>query len=327
MHAMLKAGLCFLFKAKVPQLEFSSEFPMTFPPWELDDYLTDEREIVANNHAPGKGQEQKSKSKRMLSAREALKPVRVFSFNHNVPIINLSDTTNTQIFYVSGHLGVIYDVKKNEQYILRGHVNTITSISASRSRRWLATGDAGPESAVMIWDAQTKKVVRCLFGIHPGGVIALRLTPDARYLASLSAPLRNDSGQQTLSIWNWTSGPYETENDEVSNESSERPQPLCSVQIKAGDVGIQTQITFKEDSYFQIMSNSESHVIFYDWTLEGSITSHTPSFDAAIFRINYGMFVMSAFVPNTDMAITPRTRKKDKAHYKRLYHEVPRNRL
>ncbi|VUZ45710.1 unnamed protein product, partial [Hymenolepis diminuta] len=115
---------------------------MTFPPWEVDDHLTDASEIVGNDHAPAKGQEQKSKPKRMLSAREALKPVRVFSFNHNVPIINLSDATNTQIFYVSGHLGVIYDVKKNEQYILRGHVNTITSTCASRDRRWLVTGDA-----------------------------------------------------------------------------------------------------------------------------------------------------------------------------------------
>nr|CDS33421.2 hypothetical transcript [Hymenolepis microstoma] len=187
-------------------------------------------------------------------------------------------------------------------------INTITSTSASRNRRWLVTGDAGPDSAVMIWDAQTRKVVRCFFGIYPEGVIALRLTPDARYLASLSAPLRKGSGQQTLSIWNWTSGPHEASNDEVCDESFERPQSMCSVPIKAEEVGIQTHIAFKEDNYFQLMSNSESHVVFYDWTLEGKVTSHTPALDPKIFQTNYGKFVMSAYIPNTDMAITVTSR-------------------
>lgn len=58
-----------------------------------------------------------------LCKREALKPVRVFTFNHRVPVINLSDGNNTRVFFTSGHLAVIYDIKDNNQHILRGHVS------------------------------------------------------------------------------------------------------------------------------------------------------------------------------------------------------------
>ncbi|KAM7541024.1 hypothetical protein Aperf_G00000032968 [Anoplocephala perfoliata] len=249
-------------------------------------------------------EEEKPKLKKPPITREALEPVRVFSFNHRIPIINLSDGENYRMFYVSGHLGVIYDVKTNEQHILRGHVNRIVSTCASRNRRWLVTGDSGPDSAVMIWDAQSRIVVRCLYRIHAEGVAALRLTADARYLATLSAQPRNGSSYQTLAIWDWTSRSSRIESDESTSELQELPQPLCYTQINTDEVGTHTQITFREDDYFQVMSNSESHVVFYDWTLEGCMTSHTPSLDANNFQTNYGKLVMSVYVPNTDMAIT-----------------------
>ncbi|VDN14655.1 unnamed protein product [Dibothriocephalus latus] len=87
--------------------------------------------------------------------REVLKPVRVLGFNQTVPVINLSTGRNIKLFYTSAHLGVIYDVGKNEQVIMRGHVNTIQSTCCSKDKRWLVTGDAGPDSAVILWDAKT----------------------------------------------------------------------------------------------------------------------------------------------------------------------------
>lgn len=57
--------------------------------------------------------------------REALRPIRVLSYNMDVPVINLSNGPKTIIFFTSGHLGVIYDVSKNNQFILRGHVCAI----------------------------------------------------------------------------------------------------------------------------------------------------------------------------------------------------------
>ncbi|KAL5113063.1 hypothetical protein TcWFU_010181 [Taenia crassiceps] len=259
--------------------------------WGPDNYLEggpSDKECQSASTSTRSSVREKEQEPQLLAspcAREALKPIRVFSFNHHVPVINLSDGVNFRLFFVSGHLAVIYDVKKNEQHILRGHVNTIVCACASRDHRWLSTGDRGPDSAVIVWDARSCTPARCLFAIHRGGVVALRLSFDVRYLVTLSA----DPDHQVLAVWNWTS-------------STE--QPLCYTQLETGKLGVQTHVTFRSDDYFQIMSNSGTHVVFYDWTLGGCMTSHSPPLHSSTFRTNYGKFVMSAYVPDTDMAIT-----------------------
>lgn len=87
-------------------------------------------------------------------------------------------------------LAIIHIFTLDEIQYITLQVNSIVCACASRNHRWLATGDAGPDSAVMIWDARSRTAVRCLYRAHPEGVVALRLTADARYLATLSAPLR-----------------------------------------------------------------------------------------------------------------------------------------
>lgn len=94
--------------------------------WGPDQYLGGEnyaKDYAASaEQIPTKLEEKKLQLKKPRITREALKPFRIFSFNHRVPIINLSSGKCFRIFFVSGHLGVIFDVKINEQHILRGHV-------------------------------------------------------------------------------------------------------------------------------------------------------------------------------------------------------------
>lgn len=94
--------------------------------------------------------------------------------------------------------------------------------------------------------------MRHLLGAHGYGFVSVRLTSDARYLATLSA----DPKHQTLAIWDWTS-PSE--------------QPLAFTQLDSKLMGNQNHIAFREDEYFQLMSNSESHVIFYDWVISHAL--------------------------------------------------------
>ena len=96
--------------------------------WGPDDYLI-ERPVdkepapeLSSVKSTVKEDDQGDKVSHPTCTREALKPVWIFSFNHRVPIINLSNGAYCRFFFVSGHLAIIYDVKKNEQYILRGHV-------------------------------------------------------------------------------------------------------------------------------------------------------------------------------------------------------------
>ncbi|VDD74900.1 unnamed protein product [Mesocestoides corti] len=237
--------------------------------------------------AEGGADGQPTKIPSSVGLREALKPIRVFSFNQNVPIINLSDGDSFRVFFVSGHLAVIYDVNTNEQHILRGHVNTIVCTCASRNRRWLGSGDCGPDSAVIVWDARKHVAVRTMLDIHTRGVFAMQLTPDARYLATLNA----DDGNQLFAVWNWS----------ISTD-----EPLCYTQLP-DNIGTQRKIAFKQDDYFQVMSNSETHVVFYHWKIEGCMTSHSPTLSSETFRKNYGKFVMSEYIPGTNMAITATT--------------------
>ena len=58
------------------------------------------------------------------------------------------------VFYVSGYCGVLLDCQSNQQRLLQGHSNAITSTAVSGDRRWLVTGDAGPASPmVTVWDS------------------------------------------------------------------------------------------------------------------------------------------------------------------------------
>ena len=52
-------------------------------------------------------------------------------------------------------------------------------------RCWLATADSGQESCLIIWSASTGQPVRTYFKAHTHGVIAMDMSADATYLATL----------------------------------------------------------------------------------------------------------------------------------------------
>jgi len=57
------------------------------------------------------------------------------------------------IFYSNAHTGILLDCKTNQQILLQGHSNAITSTTVSLDRRWLVTGDLGPDCMVTVWDS------------------------------------------------------------------------------------------------------------------------------------------------------------------------------
>uniref|UniRef100_A0A2C9LPD9 CCAAT-binding factor domain-containing protein n=1 Tax=Biomphalaria glabrata TaxID=6526 RepID=A0A2C9LPD9_BIOGL len=118
----------------------------------------------------------------------ALNIVWSFGLNRNVPVLNLSDGVRQAIMYSCAHVGIMYDYKNNKQHILQAHLNPITCSAVSQDKRWLVTGDVGPDAMVNIWDTYTGTPIQTMFDPNPkGGVVAVALTPDSRYLATLSA--------------------------------------------------------------------------------------------------------------------------------------------
>uniref|UniRef100_A0A0L8HB67 Cilia- and flagella-associated protein 251 n=1 Tax=Octopus bimaculoides TaxID=37653 RepID=A0A0L8HB67_OCTBM len=165
-----------------------------------------------------------------------------FGYNKNIPVQNLTDDNRSMVVYASSHISVMYDYVSNKQWILQGHANSITCIYVSQNKKWLVTADKGKDSAVIIWDTYTYIPIQTLFGASADGMTAIALTPDSKYLATLSA-----SEYQEFSLWDWT----------VNGE-----KPLISVNLTPL-YGLQNYIYFNPEDYNQIVTNSESHVIFY----------------------------------------------------------------
>ena len=78
----------------------------------------------------------------------------------------------------------------------------------SQDKRWIVTGDSGNDSIIVVWDSATFTPVKTLFNVrcllhvrpplclsvfvcmfvqpHPRGVLALDISADAMYIATLS---------------------------------------------------------------------------------------------------------------------------------------------
>ena len=87
--------------------------------------------------------------------------------------------------------------------------------------------------------------IQTLFDPNPeGGVVAVALTPDARYLATLSA-----GSVQVLAIWDWT----------IDGET-----PICSADLQPS-YGVQNYIHFNPEDIHHLVTNSDTQVLFFQW--------------------------------------------------------------
>ena len=63
----------------------------------------------------------------------------------------------------------------------------------------VAAADARPDSMIVVWDTLSTTPIKTLFNPHPFGVQAMAMTPDAMFLATLSAPDRDPNRSQVHS--------------------------------------------------------------------------------------------------------------------------------
>lgn len=213
----------------------------------------------------------------------ALNLTWAFGINKHVPTVNLTDPHRNVILYVCGNTAVLYDFTKNTQKLLQGHSNNITCTCASQDKRWVATADKGPGSMIIIWDSFTGTPVQTIFDAHPDvGVVAMAMTPDAKYIVSLSA-----SHRQTLCIWDWT----------VNGEL-----PVVATELPEGSE-LQTYVIFNPDDMTQIVSNSTGQVIFYEWK-GANIRYVAPELTDQDFNRMVGNYSQSIFCANSTKALT-----------------------
>jgi hypothetical protein len=97
--------------------------------------------------------------------------------------------------------------------------------------------------------------VQTYFNTHLEGTVSVAITPDSKYLASISAQY-----PQVLSIWEWT-----TDSD----------VPVCTAEIDP-KYGPQANIRFNLETSSQLVTNSHSQALFYEWNYENGFVYFAP---------------------------------------------------
>ncbi|XP_006894773.1 PREDICTED: WD repeat-containing protein 66 [Elephantulus edwardii] len=204
-----------------------------------------------------------------------------FGWNSSLPVFNLRDGKRLVLLYVCGHTGVIYDVSSNRQHHLEGHSNVISCLCVSEDRRWVATADTGPDCLIMIWDSFTGIPVHTIFDSCPdgSGINAIAISSDAKYLATIS-----DGRIQQVCIWKWT----------LAAET-----PACTLQLHS-EYGSQNYITFNPTNAKELVSNSKTRAIYYNWLEEKNKLVHSaPLLTEKTFNKLVGKFSQSVFHLNS----------------------------
>ncbi|CAI9535102.1 unnamed protein product, partial [Staurois parvus] len=197
-----------------------------------------------------------------------------FGMNNNIPVYNLEDKEHQVLLYVCAHTAVIHDLTHNHQRHLQGHCSCISCMCVSEDGRWVATADHGPESLIIVWDSFSCVPVHTIFQSHPeGGVVAIAMSQNAKYLATIGGET-----VQKVCIWDWTTG-SET--------------PVCAAELK-GEFGLQKYIIFNPQDHTQIITNSDTQVIFYSWD-NSTLEYAAPLLNNSTFNKVVGTFSQSVF--------------------------------
>ncbi|XP_053555739.1 cilia- and flagella-associated protein 251 [Bombina bombina] len=206
-----------------------------------------------------------------------------YGMNNTIPVYNLHAEDQQVIVYVCAHTAVIHDFQQNRQRHLQGHCSCISCMCMSEDKRWIATADQGPDSLIIVWDSFSGIPVHTIFDSHPeGGVINIAMSQNAKYLATIGGETN-----QKVCIWDWTTG---------------EQKPVCSVALDP-QFGLQKYILFNPQDHTQLITNSETQVVFYAW-VNASLDYVAPALDDKTFNKIVGEFSQSVFDFSAKRAMT-----------------------
>ncbi|XP_012575368.1 uncharacterized protein [Cicer arietinum] len=186
-----------------------------------------------------------------------MKPIRRINKPDTVPKLDLeeviglttknsnglaSNTSSSKCAYLAGCVVVILDVNSGTQSHLMASnrlPKPLSCVALPQDGRFVAAGEAGNQSSVLVWDSSTLSIVSELKG-HLYGVACICFSPNGKHLVSVGG---------YIYLWDWRSGALITKLQATSS---------CSTI---------SSVTFSSDAKI-IVTAGKKHLKF--WTLESS---------------------------------------------------------
>eukprot|EP00798_Chlamydomonas_sp_ICE-L_P020374 gene20374-27144_t len=208
-------------------------------------------------------------------------------------VVNLTDGYCERICYLSAHTAIIYDKRTERQVFLQGHCNAITCLATTGDQSIIVTADCGSESLLVLWSTKTGNPVCTVSQPHKAGTVALDISPDGEWLATVGNA-DPETGEQEIALWSMAAL--------SAGGANTRPNVLTA--IPAGDV--QTTVKFNMNNLNELMSNGKRRVYFWSHQYPSSqrLKYYSPPLRAKDFKQVVGDFTMSAFVPGSKQALT-----------------------
>lgn len=212
--------------------------------------------------------------------------------SHN--LVNLSDGYSDRVAFVAAHTAVIYDKRLEKQTFLQGHCNSISCMVTTEDRSTLITADVGNESLLVLWNSRTGQPIQSISQPHGHGIVAMDVSYDDQWLATLAAP-DSETGDQEIAVWLLS--------DLVSKNGS-NTKPAVLTTIPSGDA--QTTIRFSMNDVRELITNGKRRVYFWSHSFPSThrFKYYSPPLRSKDFKQNIGDFSMSVFVPGTTQALT-----------------------
>lgn len=208
----------------------------------------------------------------------------------NTSIINgvcdLMDDQRNCFFYPSAHTGIIFNNETNTQTLLSGHRHTITAVACSVDKNYIATGDTGDQSALIVWDSHTAAPLFTKFNPHPQGVCACAFSQSDQFIATLSS----DTTPQVLAIWNWNA------------VDADQPEPIAVVEIPFQEQMKVVQFNPRDET--QLVTNGSHSIIFWQWNnTTDEISYYSPPVTQRDLKKPIGNLIYSRYLPENDDVI------------------------
>ncbi|XRB07249.1 echinoderm microtubule-associated protein-like [Pycnococcus provasolii] len=102
------------------------------------------------------------------------------------------------VVYPAGALGVAYDRETHVQRHFAGHTDDILSVALHPAGELVATGQAGRDPIVLVWNATTMQVAAELRGFHQRAVVQLAFDVTGRYLATVGL-----DDAHSIAVYDW----------------------------------------------------------------------------------------------------------------------------